>query len=77
MDRRGYNILIPDYVYRVREENYIYWETVRIAKGMPTTFTYYRWDDNLMFEVDRNGKQTPLQMHKGIENPATFNSPLH
>lgn len=25
MDIQGHNILVPDYVYRVREENYIYW----------------------------------------------------
>lgn len=77
MDIKGHNILIPDYVYQVREESYVYWETVRIAKGMPSTFTHYKWDGELMFEIDREGKQTPLQTHRGLENPHTFNSPLH
>lgn len=66
MDVYGHNILIPNYVYRVREENYIYWETVRVAKGMPRFLTFYKWDENLMFEVGRDGKQTPLQSHKGL-----------
>lgn len=30
-----------------------------------------------MFEIDKNGKQTPIQAHKGIENVETFQSPLH
>lgn len=33
---------------------------------MPTIFTYYKWDDNLMFEINRDGKQKPIQTHKGI-----------
>lgn len=77
MDVQGHNMLIPSYVYKVREENYIYWETVRVAKGMPTFLTYYKWDENLMFEIDRKGNQTPLLAHKSIETSETFQSPLH
>ena len=77
MDAPGQNIFIPQYIYKVREENYTYWETVRNAKGLPTTFTYYKWDGDLMFDIDRNGKQTPVQTHRGLENSATFNSPFH
>jgi hypothetical protein len=49
MDVKGYNWLVPNYVYSVREESHIYWEVVRLAKQMPTIFTYYQWDDNLMY----------------------------
>ena len=49
MDVKGYNILVPNYVYKVREENHVYWETVRNAQDLPTMFTYYKWDENLMF----------------------------
>lgn len=49
MDSKGYNLLIPDYIYKVREENHIYWETVRNSKDLPSMFTYYKWDENLMF----------------------------
>jgi hypothetical protein len=44
---------------------------------MPTLLTYYKWDENLMFEVDREGNQIPVQIHKGIENINTFQSALH
>lgn len=64
MDVRGYNIFIPELVYRVREESHIYWETVRIAQGLPTTFNYYKWGDNVMFEIDRKGTQTPVHVHR-------------
>lgn len=77
MDVKGHNILVPNYVYKVREENYTYWQTVRVAKGMPTIFTYYKWDQNLMFEIDRKGAQKPLQSHKSLQTPETFQSPLH
>ena len=30
-----------------------------------------------MFEVNREGKQIPVQTHRGLENAQTFNSPLH
>ena len=40
-------------------------------------FTYYKWGDTLMFEIDREGNQTPFHAHAGIENPNTFDSFLH
>ena len=30
-----------------------------------------------MFEIDREGNQTPFHAHAGIENPNTFDSFLH
>ena len=66
MDRKGYNLLVPDYIYRVREESYHYWELARLAKKLPRTFTYYKWDGNLMYEIDREGKQIPYHSHAGI-----------
>lgn len=38
------NILIPRIVYKVRKEHYIYWEKSRLARGLPTTFSYYSYD---------------------------------
>ena len=42
--RRRPNILIPRFVYRIRRAHYIYWETSRLARGLPKTFTYSNWD---------------------------------
>lgn len=77
MDMKGYNWFVPDYVYKVREESYIYWELARLAHKLPTTFTYYKWGETLMYEIDRNGNQIPYHTHAGIENPSTFDSFLH
>jgi hypothetical protein len=38
------NFLIPRFVYRIRKQHYIYWEKSRLARGLPTTFSYYKYD---------------------------------
>lgn len=39
------NILIPKFIYRIRREHYIYWEKSRLARGLPSTFSYYEFDN--------------------------------
>lgn len=77
LDVKGYNWAVPEYVYRVREESYTYWEVARIAHQLPTTFTYHKWGENVMFEIGRRGEQTPFLSHAAIENASTFTSFLH
>lgn len=38
------NFLIPKFIYRIRREHYVYWEKSRLARGLPTTFSYYNYD---------------------------------
>lgn len=40
------NILIPEVVYKIRKEHYIYWEKSRLARGLSTTFSYYNYDND-------------------------------
>lgn len=72
------NLLVPEYVYRVRKEHFIYWELSRLARGLSTTFTYSEWDESskMMYLVDREGRQTPLQTHHRIEDPEVMQSPI-
>lgn len=48
-----------------------------MANKLPTTFTYYKWGDGVMYEINRKGEQTPFHSHAGIENSNTFQSFLH
>ena len=77
LDHKGFNWFIPEYVYNVREESYLYWELARLSKKLPRTFTYYKWGDSLMYEIDKDGNQIPYHTHASIENTNTFNSFLH
>ena len=43
--RNGVSLFVPKFVYRIRREHYVFWETSRIAHGKPKTFTYSNWDD--------------------------------
>ena len=56
--RKKPNILIPELIYRIRREHYIYWEISRIARGLPKTFTYSNWDEQaqMLYHVDLEGK---------------------
>ena len=42
--RKTPNILIPRTIYRIRREHYVFWEISRVARGLPKTFTYSKWD---------------------------------
>jgi hypothetical protein len=42
--RKCPNPLIPKTVYKIRRQHYVYWETARLARGLPKTFTYSTWD---------------------------------
>ena len=54
------NFLIPRVVYRIRKEHYIYWEKSRLARGLPTTFSYYNYD--------RESKMLNLTNKKGTSS---------
>lgn len=77
LDTNTYNWFVPGYLLKVREESHVYWELARLAKGLPTTFTYYKWSEGAMYEIDRKGRQTPYLSHPSLENTATFDSLLH
>jgi hypothetical protein len=58
-DRRKHpNLLVPKFVYRIRRLHYIYWEISRVARGLPKTFTYSKWDEKarMMYHVDLDGE---------------------
>ena len=52
------NFVVPSFVYKARRDNYIYFELSRIARGLPTTFTYYYYDDitDFTFYVNKKGE---------------------
>lgn len=66
IDVKGYNWFVAEYVYKVREESHIYWELARLVNKLPTTFTYYKWGDGVMYEINRKGQQKPFLSHTGI-----------
>jgi len=55
--RRRPNLLIPQFVYKIRRDHYIFWEISRVARGLPKTFTYSNWDEqavnNTSYDVFR------------------------
>jgi hypothetical protein len=42
--KRRPSLWIPRMVYKIRRDHYTYWEISRIARGLPKTFTYSKWD---------------------------------
>lgn len=38
------NPFMPRVVYKVRRQHFVFWETSRLARGLPKTFTYSTWD---------------------------------
>lgn len=74
------NFLIPEFIYRIREEHYIYWEKSRLARGLSTTFSYYIYDEEskMMTTVDCNGmtKVEKLIFKSGLESKAMLSNPL-
>ena len=45
------NILIPEVVYKIRKEHYIYWEKSRLARGLPTTFSHFNFDKESVIKL--------------------------
>lgn len=43
--RKKPNMFIPNFIYKIRREHYVYWEISRLARGLPKTFTYSNWDN--------------------------------
>ena len=43
--RKQPNPLVPKEIYRIRRLHYVFWETSRLARGLPKTFTYSTWDE--------------------------------
>lgn len=37
--------MVPKEIYRIRRLHFVFWETSRLARGLPKTFTYSTWDD--------------------------------
>lgn len=44
--------MVPKEVYRIRRLHYVFWETSRLARGLPKTFTYSTWDEKAVSIID-------------------------
>ena len=58
--RKKPNFFIPNFIYTVRREHYLFWELSRLARGMSTTFTHYDWDQNSVWKFSKVSKNFPF-----------------
>ena len=71
-------MFIPKTVYKIRRLHYVYWEISRVARGLPKTYTYSRWDDKakMMYHVDLQGVMVFEKLNLNEERIDLIDNPL-